>query len=307
MFYYIIGRPQTIVSLLKIGKFPEILPSFVEPKVITLHAGPKKAIASIQIRDFTQLFIVEVDITNRPTFTNPLDYETSQVPSISPNAITKVILISQTAEKLLLKLLNGDAHVNIEIVSTLFPNKLQIKNSLLDNNVKIIENGDILCSRMQTITNTVNCVGVMGKGLVLLFKNNYSNMFRDYKRKCDENKVKIGQPYLFKISDSRWILNFPTKKHWRNNSRIDFIELGLKYLVKNIESFGITSLAILPLGCGNGGLDWENEVFPLIKQYLYPLNIPMEVYIKPLVTSSSNEEVVKITKKERLFSFPDLA
>lgn len=150
-----------------------------------------------------------------------------------------------------------------------------------ENNVTIRQ-GNLLESTMQTIINPINCVGAMGRGLALEFKQAYPVMFADYEQKCRKKEVKIGIPYLFK-SDSRYILNFPTKDHWIKPSKIEYIEAGLKYLSENYIAMGITSLAIPKLGCGNGGLNWEKEVWPLINKYLLTLDIPMEVYtdVKP--------------------------
>lgn len=126
--------------------------------------------------------------------------------------------------------------------------------------------GDIFKSPAQVLTNAVNCVGVMGKGVALEFKNRYPQMFNDYKLKCDQGKVKPGQPYLWE-DDSAQVLNFPTKRHWRDQSLIQDIEDGLKYLATSYEQMGIQSIAMPALGCGLGGLKWS-EAQPLIVKYL---------------------------------------
>lgn len=323
MLFYIAGRPQTIVSLLKIGRFPDKLPSFVEPKELVLFSDYREAIVSIKVPNINQLFLVEVEITSKEGFIVPYsakDKMVIQTSNISTNDIKSIILNSKIAENLLLKLLNNEVHVPIKLEPDLFVNRSQTiiedlppLKSQVESNVRIIEKGDILNSNMQTIINTVNCVGVMGKGLALAFKQAYPEMFKDYKKKCDQKEVKIGRPYLFKISDSRWILNFPTKDDWRKDSKIEYVEAGLKYLAENYNSLGITSLAVPPLGCGNGGLDWEAEVFPLVKQYLLALNMPMEVYIPSVKPSMFAKPAVKpvvftrevtdrATKKERLIT-----
>ena len=130
--------------------------------------------------------------------------------------------------------------------------------------------GNIFDSPAQVITNTINCVGVMGKGLALEFKKRYPEMYQDYRQKCQDGLVKIGEPYLWE-NDQVQILNFPTKRHWRNGSRLDDIEAGLKYLAENYAEMGISTLALAPLGCGNGGLEWS-KVKPLIVKFLG--NIP---------------------------------
>ncbi len=136
--------------------------------------------------------------------------------------------------------------------------------------------GDIFKSPAQVLTNTVNCVGVMGKGVALEFKNRYPKMFGDYKSKCDLGEVKPGQPYLWE-DDSAQVLNFPTKRHWRDGSLLQDIEDGLKHLASSYEKLGIQSIAMPALGCGLGGLKWS-EVQPLIVKYLG--NIPdLDVYV----------------------------
>ncbi len=136
--------------------------------------------------------------------------------------------------------------------------------------------GDMFGSDAQTLVNTVNCVGVMGKGVALEFKKRYPAMFEDYARRCERKLVKLGEPYLYKDRDVS-ILNFPTKDHWRSASRIADIEKGLTHLAEHFEHWGITSLSMPPLGCGNGGLEWS-EVGPLIYRKLHHLPIDIEVY-----------------------------
>jgi O-acetyl-ADP-ribose deacetylase (regulator of RNase III) len=146
-------------------------------------------------------------------------------------------------------------------------------------NKHIIEiKGNILDSRMQSRVNTINCVGVMGKGIALSFKQKYPEMFNDYKKRCQLNQVKLGHPYIYSENNSRYIINFPTKKHWKDDSKLEWIEAGLKQLVINIKKWKITSLAIPPLGCTNGGLKWK-DVRPLIYFYLSPIGIPIEIYV----------------------------
>lgn len=143
-------------------------------------------------------------------------------------------------------------------------------------NVKLVK-GDILESKVQTIINTTNCSGVIGKGIGLSFKRKYPQMFQDYKNRCDRKEHKLGEPYLYKHSPYRWIINFPTKEVWWKGSDIQDIDKGLKYLSENIQKWRITSLAISHLGCENGDLKWD-EVFPLIEKHLYSLPIDIEIY-----------------------------
>lgn len=144
--------------------------------------------------------------------------------------------------------------------------------------------GDLFKSRAQTWVNTVNCVGVMGKGIALGFRERFPEMFRDYERRCEEGAVRLGEPYLYRPEGGKlpWIVNFPTKQHWRAVSTLSDIERGLKHLVGHYREWGIESLAVPPLGCGNGQLDWE-IVGPTLYRYLAQLDIPVELYA-PVLT-----------------------
>lgn len=137
--------------------------------------------------------------------------------------------------------------------------------------------GDLFESRAQTLVNTVNCVGVMGKGIALGFKQRYPEMYEDYKSRCARKELRLGVPVLFKSARLPWVLNFPTKDHWRGLSRLSDISKGLEYLVSHSKEWGITSLAVPPLGCGNGQLDWT-VVGPTLFRYLSELEIPVELY-----------------------------
>lgn len=137
--------------------------------------------------------------------------------------------------------------------------------------------GDLLSSPAQVQVNTVNVVGVMGKGIALQFKNKYPEMFKSYRQICEKHLFDVGNLYLWK-SSKKWILLFPTKKHWRNPSKIEYIESGLKKFVENYDRLGIESIAFPKLGCGNGNLDW-NIVKPIMEKYLKPLPINIYIYI----------------------------
>jgi len=137
--------------------------------------------------------------------------------------------------------------------------------------------GDLFASQAQTLVNTVNCVGVMGKGVALEFKKRWPAMFEDYQRRCASKQVRLGVPYLYRDVAGAPIVNFPTKDHWRSPSRVADIENGLDYLVAHAEEWGIRSLAVPPLGCGNGGLEWS-EVGPLIYRKLHGAPFDVEVY-----------------------------
>lgn len=136
---------------------------------------------------------------------------------------------------------------------------------------------DILKSDAQTLVNTVNCVGIMGKGIALEFKKRFPEMFEDYAERCKRKEIRPGVPYLYKALFPPQIINFPTKDDWRSLSKISDIERGLRILVERYKEWGVTSLAIPPLGCGNGQLEWK-DVGPLMYRHLSQLDIPVEVY-----------------------------
>lgn len=146
--------------------------------------------------------------------------------------------------------------------------------------------GDIFKSGCQTLVNPVNCVGFMGKGLALEFKNRYPIMFDDYRKRCEYGGLEAGKPYVYKGS-SPWILNFPTKNDWRNNSEIQYVADGLLYLLEHYKEWGITSLAIPALGCGLGGLDVES-VWDQFKVYLPEMDIRVDVF----VTEKMRREII---------------
>lgn len=137
--------------------------------------------------------------------------------------------------------------------------------------------GDMFASHAQALVNTVNCVGVMGKGVALEFKNRYPEMFKDYLQRCEAHTVKPGVPYLYSDLFGLKIVNFPTKDHWRSPSRLADVIRGLDTFVKQYQQWGITSVAFPPLGCGNGGLSWR-QVGPLMFKSLYNLDIDIEIY-----------------------------
>ena len=141
----------------------------------------------------------------------------------------------------------------------------------------IIKIGDIFSSNMKTIVNTVNCVGVMGKGIALEFKKRYPDMYKEYVSMCRNGEIRPGKPYYYTDILGNSVLNFPTKDHWRSPSKLSYITDGLKWFKEHYKELGITSIAFPPLGCGNGGLTWE-VVGPLMYYYLNDLPIEVEVY-----------------------------
>ncbi len=145
-----------------------------------------------------------------------------------------------------------------------------------DRKPSVLE-GDLFESKAQTLVNTVNTEGVMGKGIALQFKKRFPEMYQDYLRRCKRGEVRLGRPYLFKGLEPPWVLNFPTKDHWRSLSRLSDIIEGLDFLKKHYDEWGITSLAVPPLGAGNGGLEWR-VVGPTLYRILSTFDIPVEIY-----------------------------
>lgn len=128
----------------------------------------------------------------------------------------------------------------------------------------------------QTVVCTVNLVGVMGAGVAKEYKSRYPEAFIKYKFACGRG-FKIGQLLLQKLPDGRLGLCFPTKIHWRNPSELAWIEAGLVKLLATYKQCGITSLAVTPLGCSNGQLDYKSQVRPLMLQYLNQMDIPVSI------------------------------
>ena len=118
----------------------------------------------------------------------------------------------------------------------------------------------------------------MGKGIALRFKRIYPDMFKRYRDHCEHNRLSVGKLFLYK-TPHKWILNFPTKEHWRNPSRIEYIDKGLQKFVAIHDGVGITSVAFPALGCGNGELDYEAQVKPLMEKYLGRLSIPTFIHL----------------------------
>jgi O-acetyl-ADP-ribose deacetylase (regulator of RNase III) len=136
--------------------------------------------------------------------------------------------------------------------------------------------GNIFTSKAQTIVNTVNCVGVMGAGIALECRLRYPDMHADYVRICKENRLRPGQLWLYKASD-RWILNFPTKNHWKAPSREEYLQLGLQKFLDTYQSKGITSIAFPLLGADRGGLSSATSK-RIMEKYLSRAQIPVEIY-----------------------------
>lgn len=136
-----------------------------------------------------------------------------------------------------------------------------------------VTHGNLLAAKAEALVNTVNTVGVMGKGIALQFRQAYPDMFRSYELACKEGEVQPGRMHIFErttFENPKFIINFPTKRHWKGNSRMEDIDSGLKALVADLRRLKIKSIALPPLGCGNGGLNWE-DVRPRIESALSEL------------------------------------
>lgn len=164
------------------------------------------------------------------------------------------------------------------------------------------KSGDILREDAEALINTVNCVGVMGRGIALQFKKVFPENFKNYAAACKQEVVQPGRMFVYEtglLTNPRYIINFPTKRHWRGKSRMEDINAGLKALVEVIHQYNIRSIAIPPLGSGLGGLDWA-DVKPCIEAALKPLTEVQVVIYEPAGAPQAdkivhNREVPKMT------------
>jgi O-acetyl-ADP-ribose deacetylase (regulator of RNase III) len=141
-----------------------------------------------------------------------------------------------------------------------------------------ILHGDLFHSAAQTLSNPINCHGVMGGGLAMEFRLRFPIMFRDYVQRCHRGEVRVGMPYVWhNFSGGPSVLNFPTKDDWEDPSKLEYVEEGPRYLVEHYREMGIASLALPALGCGLGGLEWR-DVQPMMEQELSRLDISVEIW-----------------------------
>lgn len=165
-----------------------------------------------------------------------------------------------------------------------------------------IARGNLLEAPAEALVNTVNTAGVMGKGIALQFKQAYPKMFREYERACEAGEVQLGHVSVFDLGalagGPRWIVNFPTKAHWRARSRLSDIDAGLRDLVRKIQELSIRSIAVPPLGCGNGGLEWR-DVYPRIEQALGGLE-DVRVLVYPPTGAPSAQSMPNRTERPRM-------
>lgn len=160
-------------------------------------------------------------------------------------------------------------------------------------------NTTVFNSNCEAIVNTVNCVGVMGAGLALEFSLRYPTMLEEYKKDCENKLVNIGKVNIYK-DENQIILNFPTKYHWKFPSKIEWIEKGLEFIVQNYKKWNVKSIAIPPLGCSNGGLNFEKEVKPLIEKMLSNLDVLVVVCIDPGYPEGKEKQMLELFKKDDL-------
>ena len=143
--------------------------------------------------------------------------------------------------------------------------------------------GNIFAEDVEALVNSVNCVGFMGRGIALQFKNTFPENFRAYASACKRKEVQPGRMFVFEtnqMANPRYVINFPTKRHWRGKSRMEDIEAGLHALANEIRARDIRSIAIPPLGSGLGGLKWD-EVRPRIATAMQDLNDLRVVVFEP--------------------------
>jgi O-acetyl-ADP-ribose deacetylase (regulator of RNase III) len=162
--------------------------------------------------------------------------------------------------------------------------------------LKLIQ-GDILKADAEALVNTVNCVGVMGRGIALQFRKAFPENFKAYKYACDAEQFNPGQVLVYDLNrfeNPRYIINFPTKKHWKGGSKIEYIESGLKALLEEVSRYNIRSIAIPPLGCGLGGLNW-GQVRPIIEKAFETLD-GVDVLLYEPIGAPEAEVMVKENK-----------
>jgi len=161
--------------------------------------------------------------------------------------------------------------------------------------------GDILLAEAEALVNTVNCVGIMGRGIALQFRKAFPENFKTYEAACKRGEVRPGNMLVFEtglLAGPRYVINFPTKRHWKGKSRLKDIDDGLRALVKEIRDRGIRSVAVPPLGCGLGGLDW-NVVRPRITEAFGELPQVRVLLFEP-VGPPTPEEMAKERRVPRL-------
>ena len=159
-------------------------------------------------------------------------------------------------------------------------------------------------SPAKVLVNTVNTVGVMGKGIAKEFKSIYPEMFTEYQQLCERNLLNVGNLWVYK-TPHKWVLNFPTKKHWRSPSKPEYLEAGLRKFAQVYQETRITSISFPQLGCGNGELDWKTQSKPLMEEYLKGLPIEIFIHVASSRAGFKPEHRVPKATKEWLRSQPE--
>lgn len=247
----------------------------------------KKALSQI-LRDTDIVWWIEDDGSKRKIMAEYL------VPDkVPPECITSIYVSGHVARGNLEKSLEAIGHPPVIPMPGMFFQPIRCKH--LTPRLALVQ-GDMFFSRMQTITISVNTVGVMGKGVASRAKYQFPRVYVEYQEVCRSHQLKMGKPYLYKPEKSfdielldeptsstctrpeTWFLLFPTKRHWWNKADIQGIEKGLIWLCENYKKEGIESLALPALGCGLGRLSWK-DVGPLMCKYLSAMNIPTSIYL----------------------------
>jgi O-acetyl-ADP-ribose deacetylase (regulator of RNase III) len=252
-------------------------------------ASQKKSALPTIIRNVNRIYWNEVDGSKRTIMAECL------VPDFVPPHFIRSIYFGDYKAKYATKTSVG--HLGADIPFMLVPGMFfqPIRSRQITSSFSVVD-GDMFFSQAQTLTVSVNTVGVMGKGVASRAKYQFPDVYVFYQDVCRNRRLKIGKPIIYKRESSfdfeladepstltnanaeTWFLLFPTKKHWRDDSNINDIEAGLQWIAQNYKKEGIKSLALPALGCGLGRLDWA-EVGPLICQYLSALDIPVYVYL----------------------------
>ena len=224
---------------------------------------------------------------------------------VNPDLIQAVYVGSRKAKELIEADYSG---LGLPIITE--PNMffLPTRGFAITDHLRVAE-GDMFFSRMQTLTVSVNTVGIMGAGLASRAKYQFPDVYVYYQDLCRNRRLRMGKPDIYKreasfeheladepsglsITDiEKWFLLFPTKRHWRNNSDIKGIEEGLQWLVNNYKKEGVKSLAIPSLGCGLGRLKWQ-DIGPLMFKYLSTMDIDISIYL-PTEHRVPDEELTK--------------
>jgi O-acetyl-ADP-ribose deacetylase (regulator of RNase III) len=215
------------------------------------------------------------------------------IPDLVPPELIHTVYVSshEAAEKL--KKVIGKSEIPVVPEPYMFfqPNKIR----QVDRNISLVD-GDMFFSAMQTLTISVNTVGIMGKGIASRAKYQFPDVYVVYQDACREKKLQMGKPYLYKressldeqlaedvsllrsVNANKWFLLFATKKHWKEHSDLEGIEQGLQWIHDHYQNEGIKSLAVPALGCGLGGLDWR-DIGPLMCKYFAGLDIHVAIYL----------------------------